>query len=75
MMTTIGRSKAVMQYGKIELSGFLAWIIWLFVHIYYLIGFKNKLFVFMQWAWSYFTLKKGERLILNREWRTLPKGD
>lgn len=68
-MATIGRRRAVLQAGKFKLSGFFAWSAWLFVHIYYLIGFKNRFFVFYQWAWSYLTLQKGARLIVDKEWR------
>ncbi|HYX35687.1 MAG TPA: NAD(P)/FAD-dependent oxidoreductase [Oligoflexus sp.] len=69
-MATIGRNKAIAEMGPIKLHGIIAWLAWLVVHIYYLIGFKNRLLVFMQWAWSYVTYKKGARLILNKEWRT-----
>lgn len=62
-MATIGRSRAIAQVGKLHLSGFQAWLTWLFVHIWYLIGFKNRIFVLMSWAWSYFTYKRGARLI------------
>ncbi len=68
-MATIGKSKAVVQFKGLEFSGWIAWMMWLFVHIYYLAGFKNKLFVFTQWAWSYLTLKKGARLILGKDWK------
>lgn len=69
-MATIGRKKAVMQYKSFEMSGTFAWLAWLFIHIYYLIGFKNRLFVFFEWAWAYFTLKRGARLIVDKEWRS-----
>lgn len=69
-MATIGRNKAIAEMGPIKLHGFIAWMAWLVVHIYYLIGFKNRFLVFTQWAWSYLTYKKGARLILNKEWRT-----
>jgi len=72
-MATIGRKRAVVQVNKLKFSGILAWFTWLFVHIYYLIGFKNRIFVFYQWAWSYFTLTRGARLILWKEWRSTPK--
>jgi len=72
-MATIGRSKAVVQVGKLNLSGFFAWLTWLFIHIYYLSGFKNKFFVFLNWAWSYLSFKKGARLILSKEWKTYKK--
>ncbi|MFT5125722.1 MAG: NADH dehydrogenase [Kiritimatiellia bacterium] len=69
-MATIGRSKAVLEMGKLKLTGWLAWMAWLLVHIYYLSGFKNRLFVLMQWAWSYWTYRKGARLIVDyRAWR------
>ncbi len=62
-LATIGRAAAVAQFGKIHISGFLAWLAWLFVHILFLIGFRNRLLVFIQWAWSYFTYERGARLI------------
>ena len=68
-LATIGRSKAIIQLGRFRCSGFLAWFIWLVTHIYYLIGFKNRLFVTMQWAWSFFSFNRGARLIVNKEWR------
>jgi len=68
-MATIGRSKAVLQFGNIKISGFIAWLSWLFIHIYYLIGFRNRTIVFFQWAWSYFTLQRGARLIIDKDWR------
>jgi NADH dehydrogenase len=68
-LATIGRNNAVLEIGRLKLGGFLAWIIWLFVHIYYLIGFKNKFVVLFQWASSYLTYQKGARLIVNHDWR------
>ncbi len=62
-MATIGRSRAIAQMGKVHASGFLAWGLWLVVHIFYLMGFKNRIFVFMQWVWSYLTYRRGARLI------------
>jgi NADH dehydrogenase len=62
-MATIGRSRAVAMLRRLHLSGFVAWMAWLFVHIWYLIGFKNRLVVMIVWAWSYFTYKRGARLI------------
>lgn len=70
IMATIGRRSAVVQVNNLHYGGVLAWFTWLFIHIYYLIGFKNRLFVFMQWSWSYFTFKRGARLILDKEWRS-----
>ncbi len=68
-MATIGRRLAVMEYKKFKARGMLAWLAWLFVHIYYLIGFKNRLFVMIQWIWSYLTFFRGARLITRRDWR------
>ena len=62
-LATIGRAAAVAEFGRIHISGFLAWLSWLFVHILFLIGFRNRLLVFIQWAWSYFTYERGARLI------------
>jgi NADH:quinone reductase (non-electrogenic) len=62
-LATIGRSAAIAEFGKIHISGFIAWLAWLFVHILFLIGFRNRVLVFIQWAWSYFTYERGARLI------------
>jgi NADH dehydrogenase len=62
-LATIGRAAAVAQFGKFELSGYFAWLAWLFVHIFFLIGFRNRLIVMIQWAWSYLTYERGARLI------------
>ena len=62
-LATIGRSAGIAQFGKIHISGFIAWLSWLFVHIFFLIGFRNRILVFIQWAWSYFTYERGARLI------------
>ncbi len=69
-MATIGKRKAIAQIGGLKVRGFLAWLIWLFIHVYYLIGFKNKLFVIWQWGYAYFTFKRGARLIVDKEWRS-----
>jgi NADH dehydrogenase len=68
-LATIGRSRAVADIWKLQFGGFLAWAIWLFVHIYYLTGFKNRLFVVFQWAISYLTYRRGARLIVGHDWR------
>jgi len=62
-LATIGRSAAIAEFGRIHISGFIAWLSWLFVHIFFLIGFQSRLLVFIQWAWSYFTYERGARLI------------
>jgi len=62
-MATIGRSAAVAWIGKIKISGWLAWLAWLFVHLIFLIGFRNKLAVLLQWTYSYFSYKRSARII------------
>ncbi len=62
-LATIGRAAAVAEFGRLHISGFIAWLSWLFVHIFFLIGFRNRLLVFIQWAWSYVTYERGARLI------------
>jgi NADH dehydrogenase len=62
-LATIGRAAAVADFGKIHISGFIAWLSWLFIHILFLIGFRNRLLVFIQWAWSYVTYERSARLI------------
>ena len=63
MLATIGRGAAVAHIGSIRASGYLAWLLWLFVHVFFLIGFRNRLLVMIQWAWSYITFDRGARLI------------
>jgi len=63
MLATIGRGAAVAKVGPIKASGLFAWLLWLFVHILFLIGFRNRLLVMFQWAWSYVTFDRGARLI------------
>ena len=62
-MATIGRSKAVAMVGKLHFSGFSAWLAWLVVHLVFLVGFRNKISVLMQWGYSYLTYKRGARVI------------
>jgi NADH dehydrogenase len=66
-MATIGRSRAVVEVGSLRLSGFLAWLFWLLVHIYYLIDFRNRVLVLVDWTWAYFAYERGARLITGRE--------
>jgi len=68
-MATIGRSKAILEMGSLRLTGFPAWLAWLAVHIYYLTGFRSRLLVVLQWAWSYLTFGRGARLIVGKDWR------
>lgn len=74
-MATIGRSKAVCEIGRVRFGGFFAWLTWLVVHIYFLVGFKNRLFVVIQWAWSYLTYRRGARLIVSPNWQAPPPED
>ena len=63
-MATIGRSAAIAELpGRIRLSGFVAWLAWLLIHIFFLIGFRNRVLVMLQWAWAYLTYQRGSRLI------------
>jgi NADH:ubiquinone reductase (H+-translocating) len=68
-MATIGRSRAISEFGRLRLTGLFAWWFWLIVHIYRLSGFRNRLSVLIQWAWSYWTFGRGARLIVDKEWR------
>ena len=63
MMATIGRKRAVAEIGSLKVTGFVAWLLWCVVHIYFLIGFRNRLSVAMNWMWSYVTFQRGTRLI------------
>ncbi len=65
-LATIGRSRAIAMVDRMHLTGFIAWLAWLFVHIFYLIGFKNRIVVMITWAWSYVTYKRGARLLVGR---------
>ncbi len=62
-MATIGRKRAVAQIGAVKLAGFPAWLLWSLAHIYFLIGFRNRLAVVLSWGWSYITFQRGTRLI------------
>jgi NADH dehydrogenase len=70
-LATIGRAAAIAQFGKVHISGFLAWLAWLFIHIMFLVGFRNRILVMIQWAWSYLTYERGARLITG-EARVVP---
>jgi NADH:ubiquinone reductase (H+-translocating) len=65
-LATIGRSKAVGDLPGFHVSGLIAWVMWLTIHIAYLIGFRNRIFVLMEWAWAYFTFNRGARLITDK---------
>ncbi|HEY0757259.1 MAG TPA: NAD(P)/FAD-dependent oxidoreductase, partial [Ktedonobacteraceae bacterium] len=62
-LATVGRSYAIVDLKNIRVTGLIAWVLWLLVHVYYLIGFRNRLVTLFQWAWTYFTYNRGARLI------------
>jgi NADH dehydrogenase len=62
-MATVGRAFAIAEIGKLKFSGFFGWLMWIFVHIFFLIGMRNRVAVLLQWAWYYFTYERGSRLI------------
>ena len=62
-MATIGRNRAIAKIGNLQFSGLVAWLLWAVVHIMMLIGFRNRLIVFMEWVWSYFSSQRSARLI------------
>jgi NADH dehydrogenase len=66
-MATIGRARAVADLGWLRLSGYPAWLAWLFIHLFYIITLENRLLVLIQWAWNYFTRNRSARLITGRE--------
>jgi NADH dehydrogenase len=66
-LATVGRKYAIADLGRARLTGFVAWVAWLVIHIYYLIGFRSKIVVMIDWAWSYFTFERGARLITDEE--------
>ena len=65
-MATIGRKAAVADLGRVRLSGFPAWLLWSFAHLWFLVGFRNRIVVFLDWAWAYATFDRGARLITDR---------
>jgi NADH dehydrogenase len=69
-LATIGRARAICEMGRFKLTGRFAWWVWLVVHVYQLNGFRNRLSVIIQWAWSYLNFSRGARLIVGKEWRS-----
>ena len=63
-MATIGRSRAVAVVGKLQLSGALAWLMWLFIHILFLIGFRSRVAVMFEWAWAWLTWERSARVVI-----------
>jgi NADH dehydrogenase len=70
-MATIGRNKAVVDLPSFKFSGFFAWLVWMFVHLMFLVGFRNKLTTMINWIWNYFTFDRATRLII-RPWKKSP---
>jgi NADH:ubiquinone reductase (H+-translocating) len=71
-LATIGRNAAVVMMGKVKLSGFPAWLVWLVAHIYFLINFRNRLIVMIDWGWAYLTYQRYARIILGKNSGTEP---
>ena len=73
MLATIGRAAAVARIGRFEFGGFLAWVLWLWVHILGLIGFRNRAVVLFEWAWAYLTWQRSARVIVETLGRSAPR--
>ncbi len=65
-LATVGRSYAIVDIGPFRLTGLIAWVMWLIVHIYFLVGFRNRFIAIFQWAWTYFTFARGAKIINHR---------
>jgi NADH dehydrogenase len=72
-LATIGRAAAVADFGRLRFGGFLAWMAWLVIHIFFLIGFRNRFLVITQWAWAYLTYQRGARLITGNRTLRVPR--
>lgn len=70
MLATIGRNSAVAVFGRLQLSGYPAWLLWLLAHIYFLIGFRNRLVVLIEWAWAYWTFERTARVVIGDRKKT-----
>jgi NADH dehydrogenase len=66
MLATIGRNKAIALIGRFKLSGYPAWLLWLVAHIFFLIGFRNRVVVLVDWAWAYWTLQRYARIVIGK---------
>jgi NADH dehydrogenase len=67
-LATIGRKAAVADFGRFKLWGFPAWFVWLWAHIYFLINFRNRIVVMIDWAWSYWTFRRCSRIVTKKLW-------
>ncbi len=74
-MATIGRTQAVLESGRLRMSGVLAWFAWVVIHIYYLVSLRNRVFVLFSWLWSWLKFARGSRLIIKKEWRFWGPGE
>ena len=74
MLATIGRNSAVAVFGRLQLSGYPAWLLWLLAHIYFLIGFRNRIVVLIEWAWAYWTFERNARIVFQASERPQEKG-
>ena len=74
MLATIGRNSAVAVFGRLQLSGYPAWLLWLLAHIYFLIGFRNRIVVLIEWAWAYWTFERNARIVVQASERQQEKG-
>ena len=72
-LATIGRKSAILHMGPLRLWGLPAWLLWLFAHVYFLIGFRNRLVVMLDWAWAYFSFERYARIILGTDARAKKK--
>jgi NADH dehydrogenase len=66
-LATIGRGAAVADFGRVRLTGFFAWLLWCVAHVYFLVGFRNRLSVALSWMWAYATFQRGARLITGQD--------
>jgi NADH dehydrogenase len=73
-MATVGRSAAIADFGRVRFTGFAGWLLWSLAHIYFLIGFRNRLAVSIDWLWSYLTFERGARLITGPVFGASPVG-
>ncbi|MDQ3033881.1 MAG: FAD-dependent oxidoreductase, partial [Myxococcota bacterium] len=64
-MATIGRAKGIAEIGRLKIAGFAAWVLWLFIHVMFLVGFRNRVAVLLEWAWAYLTWQRSSRVILD----------
>jgi NADH dehydrogenase len=67
MLATIGRNKAIALLGRLEIWGYPAWLLWLGAHIFFLIGFRNRVVVLLDWAWAYWTFQRYARIVLGEK--------